>query len=525
MKYSPLLTYIIRSGKSTLRPWISYEGLIPESVDLKKNIDLIGVAFNAAVVNRFNKNDDAIDTKTALAIKNYFVNKPTNIEHNKTKVVGHIVSAAFSKFGKNEILGDEEAAQIDGAFNIALGAVIYRTVNSKFAEALDQAETEGWGDIISASWELGFNKYAIALGESNNLEALEVITKPDQIEEFKQYLKAYGGEGRTDDGVCVKRLVTGEIYPLGIAFTSSPAAEVEGLYIEKEAREPEVLEEDDAADKIEVVCVNDKCFVRGLIDLEEKISHSFKTDVIHNNRQAMDNQDIIQKLEELLQDHAETKKGVTSEEAVASVSQFVFEAIRQKSDEYVAEKEQALAEKTQLLEAEKELKASVGELEEKLTTAEEQLVDLQNEKLERQARQRFNERMAIIDKAYELEDEDLRVIASEINSLDAEEDSFEDYKDKFAVVWSHKNREAVAQAKEEFQAKIEQEVQKRLQESTASVQEAPATEEEVVDEALSNADRTTPDIPNNNEELSQEDESLRERFKSAFKQENLTIKY
>ena len=36
------------------------KGLMPESVDLDKNIDLIGVAFNAAVVNRFNKNHDGL---------------------------------------------------------------------------------------------------------------------------------------------------------------------------------------------------------------------------------------------------------------------------------------------------------------------------------------------------------------------------------------------------------------------------------------------------------------------------------
>ena len=81
--------------------------LIPKAIDFEKNIDLLGVAFNAAVVNRFNKNDDGIDTGTAVAIKDYFVNKPTNIEHQKEKVVGHIVSSAFSKFGTNEIIDDK----------------------------------------------------------------------------------------------------------------------------------------------------------------------------------------------------------------------------------------------------------------------------------------------------------------------------------------------------------------------------------------------------------------------------------
>ena len=72
--------------------------LIPESVDLERNIDLVGVAFNAAVVNRFNRNGDGIDTTMGKAIKDYFINKPTNIEHNRNKIVGHIISSAFSSF-------------------------------------------------------------------------------------------------------------------------------------------------------------------------------------------------------------------------------------------------------------------------------------------------------------------------------------------------------------------------------------------------------------------------------------------
>ena len=450
------------------------KGLIPESVDLQRNIDLVGVAFNAAVVNRFNKNDDAIDTKTALAVKDYFVNKPTNIEHQKQKVVGHIVSAAFSKYGENKILTDVEAAALDGPFNIALGAVVYKTVNPQFADALDRAEEEGWDKVISASWELGFNKYSIAMGDSEDVDNLEIITKPEQIEELKQYLKAYGGEGKTDDGVSVKRLVSGEIYPLGIAFTASPAADVEGIYVEKENQRPVTLKEDEASSKGEIICVKDKCFVRGLINLEEKISHSFKTDVIQHNRQAMENQDIIQKLEELLLRHTDPQEGKVGEEAVASVSQFVFEAIRQKSDEYVQEKEKALAEKSELLKAEEELKASMSELEEKLASTESQLTELQDEKLERQAKARFNERMAIIDAAYELADEDLTVIATEVNGLGKDEDEFEAYKHKFAVVWQHKSKEALAAAEEKLQLQIEEQVQKRLQESAASVtQEDP----------------------------------------------------
>ena len=48
----------------------SLKPLIPENINLERNIDLVGVAFNAAVVNKFNRNGDGIDSETAVAIKN-----------------------------------------------------------------------------------------------------------------------------------------------------------------------------------------------------------------------------------------------------------------------------------------------------------------------------------------------------------------------------------------------------------------------------------------------------------------------
>ena len=117
----------------------SLKSMAPEGIDFEKNIDLVGVAFNAAVANKFNKNGDGIDTATAVAIKDYFIHKPTNIEHQKQKVVGHIVGASLSSYGDNQMITPEEAMQKDGPFNIALSAVIYKTVNKDFAELVEKS--------------------------------------------------------------------------------------------------------------------------------------------------------------------------------------------------------------------------------------------------------------------------------------------------------------------------------------------------------------------------------------------------
>jgi len=166
------------------------KSLIPSSVNLEKNVDLVGAAFNAALVNRFNKNGDGIDTNTAIAFKKYFIHKPTNIEHKKQRVVGHIVNSAFSSYGDNRILSDEDVRNGLDVFNIALAAVVYKTVDREFADALIESNNpeSNLFERISASWEIGFNEYYVAVG-SLDLKQAEIITKKEQINEFSKFFR------------------------------------------------------------------------------------------------------------------------------------------------------------------------------------------------------------------------------------------------------------------------------------------------------------------------------------------------
>ena len=46
---------------------------------------------------------------------------------------------------------------------------------------------------------------------------------------MKGMLKGFGGKGVTEDGKPIYRLITGNVYPLGIGFTMKPAANVKGV--------------------------------------------------------------------------------------------------------------------------------------------------------------------------------------------------------------------------------------------------------------------------------------------------------
>lgn len=502
----------------------SLKTLIPEDVDLDKNIDLMAVAFNAAVVNRFNKNGDGIDTATALAIKDYFIHKPTNIEHQKNKVVGHIISSSFSEYGTNKILEASELEDEKGAFNIALGALVYKIVNPTFAKLLEQSQEEGeFKNIVSASWEIGFNDYVIAVG-SDDLSQAEIVSDKKQIEEFNQYLKAYDGEGKMDDGTPIFRLVVGDIYPLGIGFTTNPAADVKGVIMEN-SQAQNLKKQASSNEKIEID--NQKLYNKS----ENNCSLLKENSVNNTNEITMDNQDLLKQIEGMLSEKIGDSQQF--EEAVASVSKVMMEAIREKDASWQDEKEQkekALAEATERQET---LSKELEEVKEKLTASEEQWNELAEEKRLREAKDLFNSRMASVTEAFDLNEEDLKIVASEVSELESTEEAFASYEDKLKVMWQHKTKAFIEEQEKLFQEKLEAEIKKRvenLSESTASeeVSEESSEEasEEVAEEVLENVEEeSAASISNNNEAASTEEQSLREKFNTAFTKENININY
>jgi hypothetical protein len=478
--------------------------LIPNSVDLEKNIDLMGVAFNAAVVNEFNKNGDGIDTKTAIDSVQQFIHKPTNIEHNKKKVVGHIVNAGFSDYSDSTLLVNVDENETN-PFNIALGAVVYKTVDKEFFDLLEKSTDpeNKMHNTISASWEIGFSEYQIAVG-SKNLKDAEIISDPKKVDEMKGMLRGFGGKGVTEDGKPIYRLITGKVYPLGIGFTMKPAANVKGV-ISNEYKKEENLKED-----------SDKAQAARLEKISDKISQNLKNTV--NNTKIMDLETLLSEIKASL-----TEKKF-SEEAIAGMTATFADAIKQKDDEYKASLEAAEQEKAEIASAREELQASVEAIKEELKAAQERIESFEAEKKAEEAVARFNARMEEIDSIYDLEESDSSFIAEKIKGLDDTEESFASFKDELAVFWASKNKEAKAKQEEAIAARVEAEIEKRL--NTAEASEATEAKEEAVaeevdvEEALENAEATEEALPNNNEAQASKT-TLKEKFAAAFSRENI----
>jgi len=227
----------------------------------------------------------------------------------------------------------------------------------------------------------------------------------------------------------------------------------------------------------------------------------------------MEKQELIKDIEQLLTEKAAAKD--FSDEAIANITKVFHDAIREKSEHYVEQIEKAKAEQAEAQTQKEELANTISELQEKLNQAEEKLGSLEEEKVSRESQARFDARMNLIEEAYTLDAEDLKIVAAEVEQLDESEESFASYQEKLSVVFKSKSNEYIQKLADEMEAKIQEEVEKRLA-SKASDQDSEQ-DSEVVEQSLERAEANEERIPNNNGASSESEDSLRNRFAEAFK--------
>ena len=511
---------ISKANLSSLKP------LIPQDIDFDRNIDLLGVAFNAAVVNRFNRNDDGITSATALASLDYFINKPTNVEHNKQKVVGHVVSAGFSRYGESSLIRKDEIDPEDlNPFNISLAAVLYKTVNKDFVTLVERSvnSEDDMYRSVSASWEIGFSDFVIAVG-SRDLAHAEIVKDEKQIEELKGNLKAFDGSGEMNDGTKVYRLVTGDVYPLGIGFTSNPAADVKGVFVQGEDKKKGNIIADSRVDTAEIIHVKSSDFLEKLKIYEKNNSHVPKKPVKFNEiTNVMEVNELLDQIKALMTEKTEDK---FSEESVASIVKVVSDAIREKSDQYIAEKAELEVSEKEAVEAQAELEKKVETLEKDLESSNDRVQHLETEQAEMKAEQLFNIRMEELDKDYELDDEDRKVIVADVRELDSSEEAFSKFQDKLKVIFSHKAKEYIEEQKKTFAEAVKAEVAKEV--SGIKPEEGKPedkSDEGETEKALDQVEATSDEVTSNNAKTAEKEETFRDKFEKAFSEDNVIINY
>ena len=478
------------------------------NIDTDKNIDLLPISTNAFVAGRVNRNGDVVDNKTAVEIAKYFVNKPINLEHNRTQVVGCILNYGFNSFGSEEPMTEEEALNSKDPFNVALGGVMWKVVNKDLANLVEESNDPTSPNYmrVSASWELGFNEYQFVLLDNDKKNIMEgrVIEDIDEMEKLKSKSRAFGGTGILPNGQKIYRLVTGNIIPLGIGLTGTPAADVVGVATNEKKPDLAILslkkDEEDDKDEDEESEAKTK----------DKISISQNTDLNVNSDNRNNNIMKITKIEDIT---AESLKEIQA----SQVAEFIAEEIKKASDAFDTErkeKEEAIKAATEKYEALTKDNATVKEELEKVKAT---LAALEEEKAAKIREEVFNVRMASFDEEYDLSDEDRQVLATDIKDLNDE--SFAAYKNKMAVLMKEKSK-AAKKAKMAKEAEMKEKEKAMATEVVAKVEVAASDAKEVVNQALDNGIKQATDVPAT---ATANEPSLYERYKKAFSIEGFNV--
>ena len=497
--FSSVIKPVVSEDKDkylALASMVELEKFLPD-VDIEKNIDLLPIAFNAFVANRVNKNGDVVDTETAVAMHDNFINKPINIEHNRKSIVGTILTAGFSSFGTDESLTKEQVEETKEPFNVTLGGVVWKIADQSLADKIESSSDPTSEDYmgISASWELGFSDYNLVVleGDEKNIENATEISDPEEVEKHMDKLKGFGGKGKFDDNSSVYRKVINDVVPLGIGLTENPAADVRGVLTESGATEQKTL----AKESLE----------------KETISQNTKNTVKTVKVEAM-------KIENLKDITDESLQTLTA----SAIHEFIQDSLKQASEEYSSKKTEQEDSLKDAREQHETLSKEHDSLKTQLEDVVTQLSKLEAEKAETEKLEAFNQRMASFDERFKLNDDDRKVLASQIKDLD--EEQFVDFDKTVSVLLSSKahsdepDPEAPAEDPAPAAPPAEEAPAPAPAEEPAPAEASASEVKEVLEQAVDNATDELVNIPAS---APAEDPTIFEKYGKAFAMDQFDI--
>lgn len=429
------------------------------------NKDLLGLCFNATIVNIFNRNNDGVGSKIAVSIARSFLHKPINIEHEKSDIVGHIFDYNITDkdFGKSLSYSDVEDKNVP--FYITLNGFIYKIVSPEIAKLLIDIKKGEKSDLqVYASWEVVFDEYDIVVGRHVNarhIDDFDIISDPTQKEIYKKYLLSEDGNGKDENGMPVCRLITDpNAMAVGIGLTMYPAADVPPVYC---------YDYEDYYGSAS----NELC--KSSLDKKEENNEKNNKSISHNEN--LDVLDIVDEtnmkltLDQIKQMIKETVKVEgTQSEALASITEKVAQVILDKSEEFRIDKEKAEQEaiaKADAIKLKEEkivaLEKELGETKASLLVTQEKISKIEKDQQEALAKQTFDSRMTLLDEEFELTDEDRKIISAQVSKASTDEE-FTAIHNNFKVLLNSKLKENIKKQNEAKASQIKDAVESKLKE-------------------------------------------------------------
>lgn len=523
---------------STVKPIISKEynlqlakasleqlrGFIPD-INPEINYDLLPIAVPLFNVNYFNKNDDGVDTTFALKVYKTFINKFLDLNHKRDLVVGTILSAHITEFGTDKPLTEDDVKNTKDIFNIIVGGILWKSVNEGLTECIEESNnilSENF-DKIKASLEVGFTDYKLVKCPANSRALTDGIIIEDikEIEELSKHLKAFGGTGKLKDGSRVFRLLSGEGLGLGGAITESPAAFLNAIAVPEinTDHNKENNERGDTIENREKLLALIKLRGNTLFSLQEAldrvgkiadevdtkiISHLQTSNVINNKNSNNSNLRENMKITNIKDITDDLLKEVTA----SSLVDFVETELKTASEKFAKEKQEKETLAQELQKKHDDLIKTYETLNKDLEILKATLQKLEQEKIAKEKQEKFTVRMSSFEDKFELTQEELSVVGSQIRDLSDEQ--YKNVETNLYILLKNKDRQVIAESKKAREVKASENKEVKVEQSA----------QQTVDSALNQAVNISKEIPATTIAQTQ---TLKEKYAKAFSIDEFTF--
>lgn len=196
--------------------------------------DILYISLVSHTIGHDNKNDCLILPDEGMASYKTGIEKPLNIEHERTDIVGFCLNAFLTNMKNNKILSDEEAQEIldnKGMVNVGNVFAVWKLNHPDLVETLEENFDENSSNFgkVKASFEYYFNDYSyfISNGTSDYPHGEIVSSDAKDSEKMFAALRINGGNGKYNGNrisICPKDGFIG-----GVALTMQPANEFSDL--------------------------------------------------------------------------------------------------------------------------------------------------------------------------------------------------------------------------------------------------------------------------------------------------------
>lgn len=315
------------------------------------------------VSSSWNKNDDIFDKAEVWEAKHTPEDKPTNLEHDESTIIGHIVSNY--PITEDGILIDDNTPveNLPDKYHILTGSVIYKGFsNPELRSRSEKLISEIEGGEKYVSMECFFRGFDYGLINKTN-GSYTILPRNKETAHLTKYLRAYGGQGE-HEGFKIGRVLRGITFS-GKGFVNKPANPDSIIFTKNSFV---IASNEKVVEKNENLCVAGVSDIQSTFNSENNImSEQIDTTEVQANTEVVsDCSDAVKAAEassnELREQAAELENSLKTSETSLAETQAQLEVLLTEKEEAAKKWDEEMKKK------EEEMKKMKAELDEALET-------------------------------------------------------------------------------------------------------------------------------------------------------------